>query len=558
MERVVKKVAATRQMHTLAPLAMPTVRKTACYIRVSTLDESQDTSFQAQRTHFTELIENSPDMVFAGLYADDGISGTGTAHRHGFQNMVRDALDGKFSLILTKSLSRFSRNVLDSISTIRQLKAHGVEVRFEKESLSSFDSKSELLMTIISSLSQEESRSISENVTWGLRQGFEKGKISLPYSHFMGYEKGVDGPVVNHEQAAVVQSIYRRYLEGATPGAIARDLEAAGIPSPTGRTRWHPSTINSMLTNPCYKGLTIRQKTFTTDFLTHKSKKNEGELPQYIIENSHTPIIPEETWELVQLERIRRAKIGTKFSAKGPLASRLVCGDCGAFFGSKVWHSQDQYRSVIWRCNDKYKPGVSRVSGSEKCATGHVTEEQVYQAFSTVVQGLIAQRPAVIAACEAVLDELMSTADLDQRKQRLVAEQARITERVEALMNRASREVVDDFSERYSALESEMNRVTGKLSAVEKEKGERAYCERQCRLFLRTVGTLGSADDGQDVGQGESAGQDAAQADTAQGSVITTAKGNEEGSALFLSLVDKVVVGEQMRFILRDGSEWMV
>ena len=135
MERIVRKVEATRHMHTLAPLSMPTVRKTACYIRVSTLDESQDTSFQAQRAHFTELIENSPDMVFAGLYADDGISGTGTAHRQGFQNMVRDALDGKFSLILTKSLSRFSRNVLDSISTIRKLKSHGVEVRFEKESL---------------------------------------------------------------------------------------------------------------------------------------------------------------------------------------------------------------------------------------------------------------------------------------------------------------------------------------------------------------------------------------------------------------------------------------
>ena len=337
MERIVRKVEATRHMHTLAPLSMPTVRKTACYIRVSTLDESQDTSFQAQRAHFTELIENSPDMVFAGLYADDGISGTGTAHRQGFQNMVRDALDGKFSLILTKSLSRFSRNVLDSISTIRQLKSHGVEVRFEKESLSSFDSKSELLMTIISSLSQEESRSISENVTWGMRQGFAQGKIALPYSHFLGYRKGEDGPEVVPEEADVVRSIYRRYLDGSTPGMIAKELETAGIPSPTGKEKWHGTTINSMLTNPCYKGVTIRQKTFTTDFLTHKNKKNEGELPQYIIENSHPAIIPEETWELVQLEMERRRRMGNRFSAKGPLASRLVCADCGAFFGAKVW-----------------------------------------------------------------------------------------------------------------------------------------------------------------------------------------------------------------------------
>ena len=534
MERTVRKVEATRHMHTLAPLSMPTVRKTACYIRVSTLDESQDTSFQAQRTHFTELIENSPDMVFAGLYADDGISGTGTAHRQGFQNMVRDALDGKFSLILTKSLSRFSRNVLDSISTIRLLKANGVEVRFEKESLSSFDSKSELLMTIISSLSQEESRSISENVTWGMRQGFAQGKIALPYSHFLGYRKGEDGPEVVPEEADVVRTIYRRYLEGHTPGMIVKALEEAGIPSPTGKDKWHPSTINSMLTNPCYKGLTIRQKTFTTDFLTHKSKKNEGELPQYIIENSHTPIIPEETWELVQLERERRGRMGNRFSAKGPLASRLVCADCGAFFGAKVWHSTDSYRTTVWRCNDKYKPGISRASGGEKCCTGHVTEEQVYGAFGKIVDQLIAQRPEVVEACEEVLRTLMSTGELEVKKERLVAEQKRITERVEKLMNRASREVVGDFAEAYGKLEAEMSRVAGKLEAVEKEKGEREYRERQCRLFLKTISNLGGDD-------GESA--------------VATAPEGLADSDLFLALVDKVIVGEEMRFVLRNGTE---
>ena len=537
MERIVRKVEATRHMHTLAPLSMPTIRKTACYIRVSTLDESQDTSFQSQRAHFTELIENSPDMVFAGLYADDGISGTGTAHRQGFQNMVRDALDGKFSLILTKSLSRFSRNVLDSISTIRKLKSHGVEVRFEKESLSSFDSKSELLMTIISSLSQEESRSISENVTWGMRQGFAQGKIALPYSHFLGYKKGEDGTEVVPEEADVVRSIYRRYLEGSTPGMIAKELETAGIPSPTGKEKWHGTTINSMLTNPCYKGLTIRQKTFTTDFLTHKNKKNEGELPQYIIENSYPAIIPEETWELVQLEMERRRRMGNRFSAKGPLASRLVCADCGAFFGAKVWHSQDRYRTTVWRCNDRYSPNTKRVSGGEKCSTGHVTEGQVYEAFQGIVNKLIAQRPEVVEACEAVLGDLMNTADLDAKKERLEAEQKRITGKVEALMNKASREVVGDFTEQYAVLEAEMKRVTGKLEAVDREKGERGYRERQCKLFLKTVSSLGGCD-GAD--EGDIPGE------------------RFVDKEVLLSLVDKVIVGDGLRFILRDGTEWTV
>ena len=307
---------------------------------------------------------------------------------------------------------------------------------FDKENIRTFDPKSSFILTIMSAMAENESMSISENVTWGMRQGFAQGKISLPYRSFLGYEKGKDGPEIVPDEAKVVQTIYRRYLEGHTPGAIAKALESAGIPSPTGKAKWHSSTINSILTNPCYKGLTIRQKTYTTDFLTHKMKKNEGELPQYIIENSHEPIIPEETWELVQLEMERRRRMGSRFSAKGPLASRLVCADCGSFFGSKVWHSNDRYKTIIWRCNDKYKPGISRVSGKEKCTTGHVTEDEVYGAFESIVQKLIAQRPEVIAACEQILEELLSTDDLAAREDRLKTEAGRITEKVESWKRR--------------------------------------------------------------------------------------------------------------------------
>ena len=527
-ERIVRVVEATRQMHTMVPLAMPTRRKAACYLRISTRSDEQENSLENQRAHYEELFATSPDLEFAGCYYDDGISGTGISRRQGFQRMVKDAMDGKFSLILTKSISRFGRNVVDSISTIRKLKEYGVECIFEKENIHTFDPKSSFILTIMTAMAENESMSISENVTWGMRQGFAQGKIALPYSHFLGYRKGEDGPEVVEDEATVVRSIYRKYLEGATPGSIAKARETAGIPSPTGRAKWHTTTICNMLTNPCYKGLTIRQKTFTTDFLTHKSKKNEGELPQYFIENSHTPIIPEETWELVQLEMERRRRMGSRFSAKGPLASRLVCADCGAFFGAKVWHSQDRYRSVIWRCNDKYKPTAQRVSGGAKCVTKHVTEEEVYRAFSTIVQKIIVQRPEVVAACEHVLAELMDTADLEQRKQRLVTEQARITEKIETLMTRASREVVEDFSEAYGRLEEEMNRVTGKLDAVEREKGEREYRERQCRLFLRTIQSITPGEDGAGL----------------------------VDSDLFLALVDRVVIGDGLTFILRDGTEW--
>lgn len=232
----------------------------------------------------------------------------------------------------------------------------------------------------------------------------------------------------------------------------------------------------------------------------------------------------------------RRRRMGSRFSAKGPLASRLVCGDCGAFFGSKVWHSTDPYKTVIWRCNDKYKPAVQRTSGREKCVTRHVTEEQVYETFGEIVKQLIAQRPEVVAACEAILAELMDTTQLDQKRAKLQAEQARITERVEAMVARASREVVADFTEKYGALEAEMNRVTGKLDTVEREKAERGYREQQCRLFLKTISNLVSDNGG----------------DTIQ----TDGESMEKRGDLFLALVDRVVVGDGLTFILRDGTEW--
>ena len=233
-ERIVRKVEATRQMHTMAPLRALTRRKAACYLRISTRSDEQENSLENQRAHYEELFATSLDYEFAGCYYDDGVSGTGISHRHGFQQMVNDALAGKFTLILTKSISRFGRNVVDSISTIRKLKEYGVECIFEKENIHTFDPKSSFILTIMTAMAENESMSISENVTWGMRQGFAQGKIALPYSHFLGYRKGEDGPEVVEDEAAVVRSIYRRYLEGNSPGQIVKALEAAELLSARG------------------------------------------------------------------------------------------------------------------------------------------------------------------------------------------------------------------------------------------------------------------------------------------------------------------------------------
>ena len=225
------------------------------------------------------------ERVCLSRYADEGITGCNTTHRDGFNSMVEDALAGRIDLIVTKSVSRFARNTVDSLTTIRKLKENGTECYFEKENIWTFDGKGELLLTIMSSLAQEESRSISENCTWGQRKRFQDGKVTVPFKRFLGYDRGEDGNlVVNEEQAVIVRRIYGLFLQGKTPYAIARQLTEEGIPTPGGKKNWGKKTVESILTNEKYKGDALLQKVYTTDFLTKKKKKNEGEVPQYYVE----------------------------------------------------------------------------------------------------------------------------------------------------------------------------------------------------------------------------------------------------------------------------------
>jgi DNA invertase Pin-like site-specific DNA recombinase len=234
------------------PSAAAGRRRVAGYARVSTDSDEQATSYEAQVDYYTRYIQSKPEWEFVRVYTDDGLSGCSTKRRQGFQEMVADALAGKIDLIVTKSVSRFARNTVDSLVTIRQLKERGVECYFEKESIWTFDSKGELLITIMSSLAQEESRSISENITWGQRKRFADGKVSMPYKRFLGYEKGEDGlPAVVEEEANVVRFIYRLFLEGKSSAGICKCLEELGIPAPGGGCKWSKTTVESILTNGC-------------------------------------------------------------------------------------------------------------------------------------------------------------------------------------------------------------------------------------------------------------------------------------------------------------------
>ena len=304
MARTVTAIPATRALHTGAPLGQTTPRRVAGYARVSTDHDDQVTSYEAQVDYYTRYISDHAGWQFVKVYTDEGITGTSTKHRAGFQQMVTDALDGKIDLIITKSVSRFARNTVDSLTTVRALKDKGVEVFFEKEGIWTFDAKGELLITIMSSLAQEEARSISENVTWGHRKRFADGKVTVPYSRFLGYDKGEDGSlVINPTQAKTVRRIYNMYLGGMSIGTIARTLtDEPETFTAAGNKTWYYQSIRAILTNEKYKGDALLQKSYIADYLTKRQVINQGEVPQYYVTASHEAIISPAVWDFVQAE----------------------------------------------------------------------------------------------------------------------------------------------------------------------------------------------------------------------------------------------------------------
>ncbi len=250
MAKKVTIIPATLNKYSKTPINEQKKRLVAGYGRVSTDALEQQSSYEAQVDYYTEYINSREDWEFVGMYADEGITGTSTKKRKGFNDMVQDALDGKIDLIITKSISRFARNTVDSLVTVRKLKEKGVEIYFEKENIWTLDSKGELLITIMSSLAQEESRSISENTTWGKRKSFADGKVSVSYSTFLGYDRGENGEfVINAEQAKVVELIYKLFIEGYSTYKIAQRLTSMGISTPMKKKKWYQSTVASILTN---------------------------------------------------------------------------------------------------------------------------------------------------------------------------------------------------------------------------------------------------------------------------------------------------------------------
>ena len=361
------------------------ILRVAAYCRVSTQLEQQESSFEAQKNYYTEKITNNPNWKLAGIYADDGISGTDRKKRDEFNRLLQDCEAGKIDMILTKSISRFARNTVDTLNTLRILRKKGVTVFFEKEHIDTHADNGEMIITVLSGLAQEESFNLSENTRWGIIRKFENGTIILNHNRFMGYTKGKDGELaIVPEEAETVRLIFRMYLEGTSIAGIKRHLEKEGILTVTGRKIWNEGTISKMLSNEKYMGDALLQKSYTADFLTKTRKKNNGEMRQYYITDNHEGIVAKEIYYAVQQEKqrraerrkpavTRRAKEKKKgYSSKYILSNLLVCGECGQPYRRITW-TRNGVKRIVWRCSNRVE------HGTEYCKNSPTLDEEALQ-----------------------------------------------------------------------------------------------------------------------------------------------------------------------------------
>ena len=316
-------------------------KRVAAYARVSLETDRLAHSLSAQTSYYSEIIRQRQDWVLVGVYADSFISGTETSNRSEFNKLIADCEQGKIDTVLCKSISRFARNTVDLLKTVRRLKELGVDVRFEKENINSLSEEGELMMTILASFAQEESRAISENVKWGIRKRFRAGTAVARNKRVFGYRYDGGRYTIVPEEAEAVRSIFRDYIAGVSLRKIAERLKSFGFVTPQGGSFSH-THVDYIIKNELYIGNIVLQKTFVRDFITHTKSKNRGEFPQYRFCGCHEPIIDEDTFAGAQAESVRRAAAKRVCRYTG----RLICGGCGKPFTRR----SNNGKYACWHC----------------------------------------------------------------------------------------------------------------------------------------------------------------------------------------------------------------
>ena len=467
--------------------------RVAAYCRVSTEEEEQQNSFEVQVDYYTEKITHHEGWQLAGIFADDGISGVRTKKRDQFNEMIELCRKKKIDLILTKSISRFARNTLDCIKHVRILKSWGIPVIFEKENIDTSNMNSEMILTCLSSFAQAESESISGNVTKGIRMGYKQGRFAFRYTGF-AFRKGPDGePEIIPKDAETIRMIAQDFLNGDSLKGIKEKLEKAGILSPAGEPKWTTQTILRILQNEKYAGDVLLQKTYTADFLEGKVKKNNGELPQYYIQDNHPAIIPREMFLGIQEELARRRskkpanakKSKTnrgRFTSKYALSERLVCGNCGCYFRRVTWNIHGR-KQIVWRCINRLEFGPKSCGNSPS-----LEETALHTAILEAIRSLVHGQQEEMAA--TLQDTLIHCMAGEKEEDSLFVVESKIKE-LETEFDRLLLLAADE----NEIIDRKLKQISEAILKLKQQKKQTAEGSQAMETKARDVTGLVSAED---------------------------------------------------------------
>lgn len=465
-------------------------KRVAAYCRVSTDSEEQLTSYTTQKKVYTEMIAARPDWELAGIYADEGISGTRADKRPQFQKMIKDCFAGKIDYIVTKSVSRFARNTVDCLEHVRILKNRGIGIFFEEQNIDTLSIDSELYLVIYAGFAQSESESMSKNITWAYRKRFEDGKVLMQYKSMLGYRKGADGePEIVPEEAKIVTRIFDMFLSGQTVRAISEQLRSEKIHIPGKNFSFSHVMVYNILRNEKYCGDSILQKTITVDCISKTRRDNMGEAPMYYVQNSHPAIISRETYHMTQAEIARRktlapasekkaVTVAGKYS-KYALSEVLVCGECGSRYRRVTWTSGG--KRVVWRCSNRLE------NGKKYCKMSlTVKEESLHAAIVRAINKFNSQdHAAYLALMKATIGEALGiqaeTAEIDELKRRIDA----LNQKMVSIIQKAARdgEDIEEHESEFKEMAESIALFKQRISVLEQAKSTDAeMSERMAKI----------------------------------------------------------------------------
>ena len=474
--------------------------RVAAYCRVSTKEEDQLNSYEAQKNYYTDKIMENKAWTMADIFADEGITGTSAKKRADFMRMMKWCKQGKIDLILTKSVSRFARNTVDCLNYVRMLKAQGIAVYFEKENINSMDESTELMLTMMGAFAQAESESISGNIQAGKRYAMQRGEATINYHNLYAYEKGTDGkPQIIPEQAEIVREIYQKYLRGDSLNMIRKDLEERHIPNARGGATWTHSAVRGILSNEKYAGDVLMQKTFRQDCISHKAIRNTGQRPMYLVQNNHEAIIDRKTYDTVQTELARRnaLKGNTQkstpsgrscYTPKYALSDRVICGECGTLYRRCTWVNRGK-KHIVWRCISRFDYGKKYCHDSPA-----VDEQQLQQAILRVINGVMSDKSMLVRQVTENLHVVihpsrsgeLTIAEIDHQLESLAQE-------FDAALITVASGNSADYTERFKAIFAQQAELKAKRAELEQQQAEDTELTSHMELAADILEQAGTA-----------------------------------------------------------------